>query len=65
MNNPTEVVHNYTAASDIKEMLDKRYVEWWILDRIIEHGDEKIYYFTSTYVEAEVHAVPVPRIRVR
>lgn len=44
---PTEIYKKTDAAEEISDMLDKRFNEWWILDRIIDCGHWNIYYFKN------------------
>lgn len=48
---PTEVFKKNHNPHEIKRILNERYTEWWVLDRIIESGDSYIYYFKNIYVE--------------
>ena len=49
--NPTEIFSKYDSPQKIQKVLDERYAEWWILDRIIELNKSNIYYFKNVYVE--------------
>jgi len=40
-------------------MLNQRYDEYWILDRIIEREEVDIYYFKNIYEEPTQHAIPI------
>jgi len=42
---PTEIVRTGTRTSNIVNMLNARYLDWWQLDKIIPNGETTIYYF--------------------
>jgi len=50
---PTEIIYKADSKAAIAQILNKRYAEGWILERIIDHGiptenahgDYLIYYF--------------------
>lgn len=44
--NPADIVPYKTSAKDLQKLLNSRYDEWWVLDRIIEGHDAWVYYFT-------------------
>lgn len=48
---PTEVFKKNHNPKEIQRILNERYTEWWVLDRIIDSGGSFIYYFKNIYVE--------------
>ncbi len=59
MDSPTIIVSKTESVHNIVKMLNQRYDEWWILDRVIERGDANIYYFKNTYEEPTANAIPI------
>lgn len=43
---PAVVVPYDSSAKYIQKLLNSRYDEWWVLERIIEGHDAWVYYFT-------------------
>lgn len=48
---PTELIHAKTSALGIQKILNARYRDWWVLDKVIDAGEYSIYYFNFVYSE--------------
>lgn len=59
MDSPCVIVRKHESARNIVKMLNQRYDEYWILDRIIEREEVDIYYFKNIYEEPTQHAIPI------
>ena len=59
MDSPCVIVHKHESARNIVKMLNKRYDEWWILDKVIEREESDIYYFKNIYEEPAQQAIPI------
>lgn len=57
--NPADIVSYKTSAKDLQKLLNSRYDEWWVLDRIIEGHDAWVYYFTFVGEAPMANAVPI------
>ena len=58
--NPAVVVSKTEPVRNVVKMLNRRYEDWWVLDRIVPRADADIYYFKNIYEEPEPTANAIP-----
>lgn len=56
---PAVIVPYDSSAKDIETLLNTRYDEWWVLERIIEGHDAWVYYFTFVGEAPTANAVAI------
>lgn len=56
---PADVIPYDMSACDIQKLLNSRYDEWWILERVIECNDAWVYYFTFVGEAPTANAVAI------
>ena len=59
MDSPCVIVPKHELVRNIVKMLNRRYDEWWILDKVIEREESDIYYFKNIYEEPAQQAIPI------
>ena len=54
-----EVIPYDMEAADLQTILNNRFEDWWILERVIECTDAWVYYFTFVGEAPTANAVPI------
>jgi len=56
---PAVVVSKTEPSHNVVKMLNRRYEDWWVLDRIVPRADADIYYFKNIYEEPTANAIRI------
>jgi len=56
---PVEVIPYDMEAADLQTILNNRFEDWWVLERVIECTDAWVYYFTFVGEAPTANAVPI------